>query len=97
MQGGATKLRIAAALIAGWTGIAIAALLLFNPQFAYVAGCHGRMVPPHPTDSPECLAAQPANLQPAVGVVIVVGYLVIVSVALLVASRSQRATAEPSE
>ena len=96
MKAGATKLRIAAALI-GWTLVAIAALVLFNPQFAYVPGCYGRMVPPHPTDSPACLAAQPANLQPAVGIVIVVGYLVIVSWALLVASPSRRTTNEASK
>jgi hypothetical protein len=82
-------LRVVVALLA-WTGVAFAALILSAPQVAYVAGCYGRMIPPRPTDSPACLAAQPANLQPAAGAIIVIGYVVIVASASIVFSRSVR-------
>jgi ABC-type Na+ efflux pump permease subunit len=87
-------LRVTAALIV-WTGIAFVALVLFAPQFAYVPGCYGRMIPPRPTDSPACLAAQPANLQPAAGIVIVIGYMLIVAYAAILAARARSPRSAP--
>jgi len=84
-----SAVRLAIALVV-WTGIAVVALILASPQVAYVPGCYGRWIPPHPTDSPACLAAQPANLQPAVGAVIVIGYMLIVAFGLLVVIRTFR-------
>ena len=83
--------RLVLALVV-WTGIALVALLFSGPQIAYVPGCYGRLIPPRPTDSPACLAAQPVNLQPAIGPIILIGYLLIVTFALLVAIRTRRRT-----
>jgi hypothetical protein len=75
-----------------WSAAAAVAAILFAPQVALVPGCYGTMVPPRPSDSPACLAAQPANLQPAAGAVIVIGYLIIATVVAILAIRSARRT-----
>lgn len=74
--------------LTGWTGVAFAALILSAPQFAYVAGCYGRMIPPRPTDSPACLAVQPPSLHGAAGAVIVIGYILIVAYASAMLARA---------